>query len=198
MLNIRMMPTASRSSSRRMPSSSTTMYTVAPNSARRRARPPRRRRRIERTGVPARKRFRFTLEDERQLLEAGLLDARHHLRMAVAGVQDGNAAREIDVALALNVPDLAVLGAVDEDLVRMAHAAGNGGFTACVQGGIAGQGVAVHGNPLGCKSCRYCRSRSAPLTYTDSPRLSLHCAVQAACTDKPLVVPVPPAIPCSL
>jgi hypothetical protein len=141
----------------------------------------------------------------RQHLEAGVrvavelvLHGLHHGGVAVAGVQDGNAAGKVDVALALNVPDLAVLGAVDEDLVRMAHAARNSGFTARIEGGIAGQGVAVHGYPLVCKSCCHCRSRPAPLTYTDSPRSPLHCAVQLACTDKPLVVPVLPAIPCSL
>ena len=44
--------------------------------------------------------------------------------MAVAGVEHGDAAGEIDVALALDVPELGVLGALGEDPGRMADAAG--------------------------------------------------------------------------
>ena len=51
------------------------------------------------------------------------LDRRDHLRVAVAGVDDGDAGREVDVAAALDIPDLGVLGAIGIDLRGHADAA---------------------------------------------------------------------------
>ena len=49
-----------------------------------------------------------------------LLDALHHRGMAVAGIDDGDAAGEIDVAAALDVPHFGILGARGHD--RRSHA----------------------------------------------------------------------------
>ena len=74
-----------------------------------------------------------------------LLHRLHDLRMAVAGVEHGDATGKIDVALAFHVPDFGVVAAVDEDLVGVAHAARNGRFAARVQAGVGGLGGVEHG-----------------------------------------------------
>ena len=55
-----------------------------------------------------------------------LIDALHHQRVAVAGVDHGDAAAKVDVAVALDVPDLGVLGARRHDGGAHADAAGHG------------------------------------------------------------------------
>ena len=55
-----------------------------------------------------------------------LLDAPHDRGMAMAGVEDGDAAGEIDEAAAFDVPDLGVLRRLGEDRRRHADAAGDG------------------------------------------------------------------------
>ncbi len=78
-------------------------------------------------------------------LEGGVREAlgllghrRHHLGVAVAGVEHGDAAGEVDVAAALDVPDLGVLGALGIDRGRVADAARHGGVAAGEQLGIGG------------------------------------------------------------
>jgi len=51
------------------------------------------------------------------------LDGLDHLGMAMTGVDDRDAAGEVDIAVALDVPDLGILGAVGIDLRRHADAA---------------------------------------------------------------------------
>jgi hypothetical protein len=58
------------------------------------------------------------------------LDSGDHLGMTVAGVHHGDAGGEVDVAAALHVPDMGVLGALDVDLGLHPHAAGDGGLAA--------------------------------------------------------------------
>ena len=53
-------------------------------------------------------------------------DRRLHLRVHVAGVENGDAAREVDVALALHVPELRVGGAIGVDGKGVRDAARNG------------------------------------------------------------------------
>ena len=51
-----------------------------------------------------------------------------HAAMPVAGVEHRDAAREVDVAPALAVPEERVLGPLDEDRVDHRHAARDGGL----------------------------------------------------------------------
>ena len=71
----------------------------------------------------------------RRDLEAGVGDlvelgahGLHHAAVAMAGVEHGDAAREVDVAPALGVPQQRILGALDEDRVGHGHAARDGGL----------------------------------------------------------------------
>jgi hypothetical protein len=63
-----------------------------------------------------------------------LMHRLHHLGMAVAGVQHGNAGGEVDIAAALDVPDLGVLRPVGENLRLDADPAGNRPRTAFFDG----------------------------------------------------------------
>ena len=56
------------------------------------------------------------------------------LRMAVAGVHDRDARRKVDIAVAVAVPDLGILGPFGIDLRGHAHATGNGGVLAVGHG----------------------------------------------------------------
>ncbi len=92
-----------------------------------------------------------------QHLEAGVgvqlqlcLDCLDHLRVAVAGVEHGDAAGKVDVALALDVPDLGVVGAGGEDGVGVADTAGHRGVAPGHQLGVGlvaqvGLGITLHG-----------------------------------------------------
>ena len=78
-------------------------------------------------------------------LEAGvgealhlLFDGGHHFGMAMAGVDDGDPAGEIDVALALHVPQFGVKGALCEDSGGMADAARDRSGAAREPIGVAG------------------------------------------------------------
>jgi len=51
----------------------------------------------------------------------------HDFRMAVAGVDHGNAGAEIDPAAPLDIPDFSILGAHGENAVRLPDAARQGG-----------------------------------------------------------------------
>jgi hypothetical protein len=62
-----------------------------------------------------------------------------HLGVDVAGVENGDAAREIDVALPLHVPELRVGSAVRVDGQRIRDPARNGILPALVQFGIRRQ-----------------------------------------------------------
>ena len=66
-------------------------------------------------------------------LEAGVRDlfelrahGLEHARMAMAGVQHGDAAGEVDVAVAVGIPQQRILGALDEDRLRHRDAARHG------------------------------------------------------------------------
>ena len=59
------------------------------------------------------------------------------LGVAMAGAADGDAAGEIDVALAFSVPDFRVLGLDGEDRQHGRNATGNGGNATGLKGGIA-------------------------------------------------------------
>ena len=63
-----------------------------------------------------------------------LLHGGDHLRMQVAGVQHGDAAGEVDVLAAVDVPHGGVLGALGDDRVDLADTARYGGSTALQQG----------------------------------------------------------------
>jgi len=69
--------------------------------------------------------------------------------VAMAGVQHRDAPGEVDVATALDVPDLGVVAALDENLVGMTDATWNGGLAAGKKGGVVQMGVALHGGPSG-------------------------------------------------
>ena len=69
-------------------------------------------------------------------------DRGHHLRVAVAGVEHGDAAGEIDIAPALDVPDLGILRAGGIDGRRMPDAARDGGVAAGEQVGVGGHRLA--------------------------------------------------------
>ncbi len=45
-----------------------------------------------------------------------ILDGSDHPRVAVAGVEDGNAGREVDIAATFPIPDLGIFGAIGIDL----------------------------------------------------------------------------------
>ncbi|MGY3452919.1 hypothetical protein ACVILH_005261 [Bradyrhizobium sp. USDA 4353] len=75
-----------------------------------------------------------------QHLEAGVgeavelsADRRHDMRMAMAGVEHGDAAGEVDIALALDIPDFAVEGTVGKQRRRIAHAPDDGFMPTCQQ-----------------------------------------------------------------
>ncbi|MNQ55387.1 hypothetical protein D3C85_694810 [compost metagenome] len=57
-----------------------------------------------------------------------------HLGVVVAGVEHGDAGGKVDVAVALHVPQLGVLGPVDEDRQQGADALYHGRFTAGLPG----------------------------------------------------------------
>jgi hypothetical protein len=72
-----------------------------------------------------------------------------HCRVAMAGVEHRDAAGKIDVAPALDVEHLGVLGPRGEDRVGMAHAAGHGGLAARQQRGIGQVKLSLHVGPRG-------------------------------------------------
>ncbi|MNZ44916.1 hypothetical protein D3C78_625540 [compost metagenome] len=83
-----------------------------------------------------------------QYLEAGVgqlgqlfLNGGNHFRVQVAGVQYCNAAREVDVLAAVNVPYGGVFGALGDDRVDLADATGDGSVTALQQGFVFTHGV---------------------------------------------------------
>ena len=55
-----------------------------------------------------------------------LRDRALHLGMKVAGVDHRDAGAEVEIALALDIPDLGAFGAVDEDRRKVALAARHG------------------------------------------------------------------------
>ena len=67
-----------------------------------------------------------------------LLHRRDHLRMTVAGVEHGDAAGEIDEALAVPVPELGTLGALGKDRIGGGDATRDGGDPAGLERCIAG------------------------------------------------------------
>ena len=73
-----------------------------------------------------------------ELLEL-LRDRRLHLRVHVPGVEHGDAAREVDVAAALDVPELRVAGALGVDGEGVADAARDGVLAALVQFAVFAQ-----------------------------------------------------------
>ena len=56
-----------------------------------------------------------------------------HAPVAMARVQHGDAAREIDVTAAIDVPEQRVLGALDENRVDHRHAARDRSLAPCDQ-----------------------------------------------------------------
>ena len=71
-----------------------------------------------------------------------LADRIHDAGMAMAGVDDRDAAAEIDVALALHVPDLGIQRAGRRDGRGVADAADDGGLPASKEISIGGHGGA--------------------------------------------------------
>ncbi|MCY1298657.1 hypothetical protein D9M68_669530 [compost metagenome] len=76
-----------------------------------------------------------------QYLEAGvrqlgqlLLNGGDHFRVQVAGVQYGDAASEVDVLTAIDVPYGGVLGTLGDDRVDLADTTGDGGLATLQQG----------------------------------------------------------------
>ena len=61
-------------------------------------------------------------------------NGRHHAGMSVPHVEHGDAAREIDVALAFHVPDLGILGSGREDRCGRGDATRNSAFAAFENG----------------------------------------------------------------
>ncbi len=61
-----------------------------------------------------------------------------HARVAMAGVEHGDAGREVDVAPALDIPDFGVLGPRRIDGEGVGYAPGDAGLPTCVQGGVGG------------------------------------------------------------
>ncbi len=93
-----------------------------------------------------------------------VLDRRDDLRVPVAGIQDRDSAGEVDIAVALLVPDFRILGAVGIDLGHHAHAARHRGLAAGFNLGI------LHGRSpriLRTASCR----RLAPTAPGESEGL---------------------------
>ena len=64
----------------------------------------------------------------------------NHVGVAVAGVQHGDAAREVDEPAAFNVPELRVLGTVGKDRSGGGHAARDGCLATREQGRVRGGG----------------------------------------------------------
>jgi hypothetical protein len=64
----------------------------------------------------------------------------HHLRVAVAGVEDCDAACEVDVAPALDIPHFGVLGALGIDRGGVRDPARDRRHAAGVQACVAGHG----------------------------------------------------------
>ena len=64
-----------------------------------------------------------------------LLDCGDDLRMLMAGIDHGNAGAEVDIAVAVLVPDFGILGALGVDRARVAHAARNRDFPPFMQFG---------------------------------------------------------------
>ncbi|EWS63113.1 hypothetical protein Y695_03656 [Hydrogenophaga sp. T4] len=121
------------------------------------------------------------------LVELGLhgLD---HGRVAVAGVEHGDAAGEVDVAAAFHVPDLGVFALGDEDLVAVADAAGDGAWRRAMSMAlVAWDSRCMQGAPIMKKfqTGADCRARGPPLTYTDSACTAMHCAALRTCTHLP-------------
>ena len=75
----------------------------------------------------------------RELLEL-LARSPDDLGVAMAGVDDGNAGRKVDVAAAFGVPEFRVAGTFCEQGGHHAHAAGDGGSPALGQGFLAHDG----------------------------------------------------------
>ena len=61
------------------------------------------------------------------------------VRMAMACVQHRDTSREVDVALAVHIPDFGILGPCDIEIFRR-NAAGHGGFMAEPEGGCCAHG----------------------------------------------------------
>ena len=74
------------------------------------------------------------------------LDGGYYLRVAMAGIQNGDAAGEIDIAPAISIPDFSIFCAHRKDGRRSRNTARYGGFPAthevCVTGG---RRVGIHG-----------------------------------------------------
>ena len=76
-----------------------------------------------------------------------ILDGLHDLGAAVAGVEDGNATGEVNIALAFDVPHFRVEATRDKDFMALAHTPGNGGAPAGHQGGVGLFGLVLHITP---------------------------------------------------
>ncbi|MCY1367143.1 hypothetical protein D9M69_540640 [compost metagenome] len=130
-----------------------------------------------------------------QHLEAGVgvpvelgLHGLDHGRVAVAGVEHGDAAGEVDVAAAFHVPDLGVFALGDEDGMALAHAARDGGLAAGHEHGVGGLGFALHTGLQRVKRIQavaHCRGRWPALTYTDTDPGAMHCIAASTGTQQP-------------
>ncbi|MNW09045.1 hypothetical protein D3C71_2059470 [compost metagenome] len=70
-----------------------------------------------------------------------LLDGRHDTRMAMAGVEYGDAGGEVDVLLAFDIGDQRVVGLRCMEVTHDADAAGSGCETALFEVGVGAHGV---------------------------------------------------------
>ena len=97
------------------------------------------------------------------------LHRRDHLRVAVAGVEHGDAAGEVDEALAVAIPELGAFGALGKDRIGSSDPARDGRGPAGLERCIAG-----HGNPSQrCRRQASYRGRSGNDTTIDcASRLS--------------------------
>ena len=72
-----------------------------------------------------------------------------HPSVQVAGVEHGDAAGKVDEAAALHIPELGVAGLLDEVVMGLAHAPGDGGVAAGEKGGVGEVAVLLHGGRRG-------------------------------------------------
>ena len=79
-------------------------------------------------------------------LDVLLFDRSSHFGMQVTGVQHGDAAREIDVATALDIPDLGVASPIRIHLQGVAETSRNGGSATLSKIGVSGHSVIARGH----------------------------------------------------
>jgi len=76
-------------------------------------------------------------------------NSRHHLGVAVPGVDHGDAGGKVDIAVALDIPDFAVERAICIDLRHHPDPAGNGIVAAAGNFGV--QHVRLHQGRVSCR-----------------------------------------------